>query len=57
MKNKNTVIIICSVIVGVAAAVAATLVILKFLKGKKSKLESTEFVFENNFEDEELVEE
>lgn len=57
MKNKNIVIIV-SIIVGVAAAVAATLVILKYFNKKKAKLASTEYVFENDFDqDEDFIEE
>ncbi len=52
MKNKNALIIICSIIVGVCAAVAATLIVIKYFKKKKESLEQTNFVFENDFEDE-----
>ncbi len=56
MKNKNVVIIV-SIVVGVAAAVAATLLILKYFNKKKAKLQSTEYVFENDFDqDEDFVE-
>lgn len=51
MKNKNTVLIIISVIVGVAAAVAATLVVLNYFNKKKQKLTQTNYVFENDFDD------
>lgn len=54
MKNKNLVIFV-SVIVGVAAAVAATFVLIKYLQKKRSKLASADYVFENDFED--LIEE
>ena len=57
MKNKNGLIIFISVIVGVAAAVAAVLVVLSYIKNKKAKLEATSYVFENEFDDEEPVEE
>lgn len=51
MKNKNLMVVI-SIVVGVAAAVAATFVILKyFQKKKKAKLASTDYVFENDFDD------
>lgn len=50
-KDKNTLIIVCSVIVGVAAAVAATLVVLKYIKDKKEKLTQTNYIFENDFDD------
>lgn len=56
MKNRNTLIIIVSVIVGVAAAIAATLVVLKVVRDKKSKLEATNYVFENEFEEAEAEE-
>ena len=56
MKNSNTLIIIVSVIVGVAAAIAATLVVLKVVRDKKSKLEATNYVFENEFEEAEAEE-
>ncbi len=49
MKNKNTLIIVISVIVGVLAAVAATLVVLKLVKNKK-ELQPTNIMFENDFE-------
>lgn len=55
MKNKNLIVIV-SIVVGVAAAVAATLLILKYFNKKKAKLASTEYVFENDFEDEDFVE-
>ena len=51
MKNKNAFIIICSIIIGVAAAVAATLVVLNYFK-KKKELEQVNYVFENEFDDE-----
>lgn len=56
--NRNTLIIVCSIIVGVLAAVTATLLVLKHIKGKKEKLEATNLVFENDFdvEEEEAVE-
>lgn len=54
MKNKNTLIVVISIIVGICAAVAATLVVLKLVKKKKAELETTEYVFENDFEDEEI---
>ena len=54
MKNRNTLIIICSIIVGVCAAVAATLVVINYFKKKKT-LEATNYVFENDFEDEEAI--
>lgn len=58
MKNKNGLIVAISIIVGICAAVAATLVVLKVIKDKKEKLEATNFVFENDFDtDEQLVEE
>ena len=57
MKNKNGLIIFISVVVGVAAAVAAVLVVLSYIKNKKAKLEATNYVFENEFDDEEPVEE
>lgn len=50
--KKNTFVLICSIIVGVCAAVAATLIVLKLIKKKKDKLECTDYVFENDFEDE-----
>ena len=52
MKNKN-ILIIVSIIVGVAAAVAATMLILRHLNKKKSKLAASEYVFENDFDQEE----
>lgn len=51
MKNKNGLVIFVSVIVGVLAAVAATLVVIKFFKKKRSRLECTDYVFENDFDD------
>lgn len=56
MKNKNLVVIV-SIIVGVAAAVAATLLILKYFNKKKAKLAASDYVFENDFdqEDEEYL--
>ena len=43
---------------GVAAAVAATLLILKHLNKKKAKLAASEYVFENDFDqDEDYIEE
>lgn len=53
MKNKNSIIIICSVIVGIAAAVVAVLLVLKHLKTKNAELETTDYVFENEFDDDE----
>ena len=55
MKNKGF-IVFCSVLVGVCAAVAATLVIINYFK-KKKELQDTNYVFENDFEqdDAELV--
>ena len=50
MKNRNNIIVICSVIVGICAAIATTLVILQRFKKKKSQLESTSFMFENDFD-------
>ena len=52
MKNKN-ILIIVSIIVGVAAAVAATMLILRHLNKKKTKLAASEYVFENDFDQEE----
>ncbi len=52
MRNKNNIIIICSVLIGISAAVATTLFILKYLKKKKSKLDCTNYMFENDFDDE-----
>lgn len=52
MKNKGLVIF-CSVLVGVCAAVAATLVIINYFKKKKGELEDTNYVFENDFEEDE----
>ena len=56
--NKNTLIIVCSIIVGVLAAVTATLLVLKHIKGKKAQIQATNLVFENDFdvEEEETVE-
>lgn len=51
MKTKNGLVILVSAIVGVLAAVAATLVVIKFLKKKKSQLECTDYVFENDFDE------
>lgn len=51
MKNKNNIVIICSVIVGVCAAVATTFLILKHLKKKKAKFDCTSYMFENDFDD------
>ena len=53
MKNKNGLIIFISIVVGVCAAVAATLVVVNYLKKKKAKLEATNYVFENDFDEEE----
>ena len=55
MKNKNTLIILCSVIVGVCAAVAATLVVINYFK-KKRNIEETNYVFENEFEEDAITE-
>lgn len=52
MRNKNNIIIICSVLIGICAAVATTFFILKYLKNKKSKLDCTSYMFENDFDDE-----
>lgn len=52
-NNKNGLIIAISVIVGILAAVAATLLVIKYFKNKKGALECTDYVFENDFEDEE----
>ena len=52
MKNKNNILIVCSVIVGVCAAVATTFLILRHLKNKKAKLDCTDYMFENDFDDE-----
>ena len=52
MKNKSNVIIICSVIIGVCAAIATTLLLLQHLKRSKSKLEKTDLLFENDFDEE-----
>ena len=53
MKNKNTVLIVVSVIVGVLAAVAAALLVIKHFKDKKECLETTDYLFENEFDDDE----
>jgi flagellar basal body-associated protein FliL len=53
MKNKNGLIIFISIVVGICAAVAATLVVVNYLKKKKAKLEATNYVFETDFDDEE----
>ncbi len=52
MRNKNNIIIICSLLIGICAAVATTFFILKHLKNKKSKLDCASYMFENDFDDE-----
>ena len=57
MKNKNIVVIV-SIIVGVLAAVTATLLVLRHLNKKKAKLAASDYVFENDFDqDEDYIEE
>ena len=51
MKNKNGLIIFISVVVGILAAIAATLVVIRYFKKKKAELECTDYVFENDFDD------
>ena len=56
MRNKSNIIVICSVIVGVCAAIATTFLILKHLKKKRAKLDcSTSYMFETDFDDEDAV--
>lgn len=53
--KKNTVVVL-SIIVGVVAAIAATFVVLDYFGKRKQKLKDTNFVFENDFEDEDEIE-
>ena len=51
--KKNQWILLISVVVGVAAAVAATVLILKKLEIKKKEIESADLSFETDFTEEE----
>ena len=54
--KKNQIIILVSVILSVAAAVTATILVLKHIAKKKAAIEPAELAFENDFTEEEIEE-
>jgi hypothetical protein len=54
--KKNQIIILISVLLSVAAAVTATILVLKHLK-KKAAIAPANLAFENDFSDEDFEEE
>ncbi len=54
--KKNQIIVLVSVIVGVAAAVAAVLLVLKHLEKKKAQIAPASLAFETDFTDGETAE-
>lgn len=55
--KKNHVIILVSVLLSVAAAVTATILVLKHIAKKKAAIAPADLAFENDFtEEEEIVE-
>ena len=55
--KKSHVVILISVVLNVAAAVAATVLILKHLKKKNAEIAPANLAFETDFSEEEAVEE
>ena len=55
--KKNHIIILISVILGVAAAVVTTILIIKHLKKKNAEIAPANLSFETDFTEEELIEE
>lgn len=51
--KKNQIIVLVSVIVGVAAAVAAVILVLKHLEKKKAEIAPANLAFETDFTEEE----
>ena len=51
--KKNQIIVLVSVIVGVAAAVAAVLLVLRHLEKKKAQIAPANLSFETDFSEEE----
>ena len=56
--KKNQIVILVSVLLGIAAAVTATILVLKHIAKKKASIAPANLAFENDFtEEDEVIEE
>ena len=54
--KKNQIIVLISVILGIAAIAAATILIIKHIKKKKAEIAPANLSFETDFTEEEAIE-